>query len=125
MYGSQRRTWVVKFSDAFRGVAQGVRGQSSFYVHIAMAILVVLVAAFLRVSAAEWCLLVLCIAGVWTAELFNSSIEFLAKATDTQHNANLGAALDIASGAVLVMSIGSVVVGLIVLGPKLWVRFLI
>lgn len=120
MHGSTRRTWATKFTDAFRGVAAGVRGQSSFYVHIPMTILVVVVATTLKVDRLEWCLLVLCITGVWMAELFNSSIELLARAIDAEPNPNIGAALDIASGAVLLMSIGSVLVGLIVIGQRLW-----
>lgn len=116
----RRRTWVSKFSDAFRGVARGVVGQSSFYVHIPVAILVVAAAAVLGASTLEWCALILCIAGVLTAELFNSSIEFLARAVDTEFNENIGAALDIASGAVLVMSGGTVVVGLMIFCPKMF-----
>lgn len=108
------RTWFGKFQDAFRGVTSGIRGQSSFIVHIPVAIVVIAMASFFGVSRWEWCALVLCIVGVLTAELFNSAIEFLSRAVDTEYNENVGAALDIASGAVLVMSIGAVAVGLII-----------
>jgi diacylglycerol kinase len=115
------RGWTKKFADAFRGVALGVRGQSSFYVHFFMAAAVTVVAALLHVTLIEWCVLVLCIALVMTAEMFNSALERMAKAIDREHNPELGAALDIASAAVLVASLGAVVVGLMTLGVRLGV----
>ena len=42
------RTWYEKFRDAFRGVRSGMRGQSSFRVHIFVAIVVIVAAALLR-----------------------------------------------------------------------------
>lgn len=113
------RTWREKFRDAFRGVVLGIRGQTSFVVHLTAAVLVVFAAAGLRVSAGDWCLLLLCTAAVFTAELFNSAIERLARAVDHQHNEQIRDALDIASGAVLVAAIGAVLVGLTVFVPYL------
>lgn len=114
-----RRTWFQKFNDAFRGVALGTQGQSSFRVHLAITALVIAAAAFFRVQNLEWALLVMCIAGVLVAELFNSSIEWLAKAIDHDHNPLIGAALDIASGAVLLAAFGAVIAGLFVFAPHI------
>jgi diacylglycerol kinase len=94
-----------------------VFAQASFGVHLAAAVLVVATAAWLQVSRVEWCLLLLCIASVFTAELFNSALESLAKAVDQQHNEHLRDALDIASGAVLVAAMGAAAVGATVLLP--------
>ena len=87
--------------------------------HLVAAAAVIGVAAWLEVTAVQWGLLSLCIALVLTLELFNSSIESLARAIDRQHNENLRDALDIASGAVLVGSIGTAVVGMVILLPRL------
>ena len=70
-----QRTWYQKFRCAFRGLRVGVRGQSSFAVHFAAAGLAVLLAALLRVERMEWCVLMLCITIVLTAEMFNSALE--------------------------------------------------
>ena len=113
------RGWTNKFADAFRGVALGVRGQSSFYVHFIMTAAVIAVAAIVRVTTIEWCLLALCITLVLTAEMFNSALEYLARAVDREHNPDLGAALDIGSAAVLVASFGAVVIGVLILGVRL------
>ena len=91
-----RRTWYEKFRDAFRGVRTGMRGQSSFQVHIVMAIAVIGAGAALRVALWQWCVLLLCIGGVLTAEMFNSALERMAKVIDRDHNPTLGEALDTA-----------------------------
>ena len=120
------RTWMSKFSDAFRGVGLAVQGSSSFYVHVMMAIAVFVAAAVFQVSRTEWCLLILCITTVMAAEAFNSAIEWLAKAVDREHNPVLGNALDIASGAVLICAFGAATVGVLILGyhARAWLGFM-
>lgn len=110
-YGPPRRPWGRKFGDAFRGLWCGVRGQSSFVVHLLATVAVIIAAVVLRVAPWQWCVLLLCITLVLTAELFNSSLERMAKEVDRAHNPRLGEALDIASAAVLVASLGAAVIG--------------
>jgi diacylglycerol kinase len=113
------RTWAQKFRDAFRGVRCGMRGQLSFRVHIFMAFAVVVAATLLRAQLWQWCALLLCIAGVLTAEMFNSAMEHFAKAVEQNHNPRIGDALDTASAAVLIASIGSAIVGAIIFIERL------
>jgi len=108
------RSWYEKFRDAFRGVRSGMRGQSSFKVHIAVTVFVVVAAALLRCTLSEWCILLLCVGGVLTAEMFNSAIEHMAKAIDRNRNPDLGEALDTASAAVLFACVAAGFVGAIV-----------
>jgi diacylglycerol kinase len=116
---SFQRSWAGKFRDAFRGVKAGVRGQRSFFVHFSIAATVVVADAVLGVNTCEWCLLALCIAGVLTAEMFNSALESMAKAITGEINPHLGNSLDIGAAAVLTASIGAVVVGAIIFVPRL------
>ncbi len=112
---TQSRSWPRKFRDAFRGIAVGVRGQSSFLVHAFCAVTVVVVAALANVSAWQWCVLLLCIVIVFVAEMLNSALESMAKAIDGNFHPQLRDALDTASGAVLLAAIGAVIVGSIVM----------
>lgn len=114
------RTWSGKFADAFRGLALSVRTQSSFAAHIPVALAAVGLAAWLGVSAVEWCLVALAIGLVIMAEVFNTSIEALAKAVGRYPDDGIRDALDLASGGVFVAVITAVVIGLVVLGPRLW-----
>jgi diacylglycerol kinase len=118
---SPERSWVDKFRDAFRGVKAGVRGQSSFFAHFFAGAAVVAAGLVLGVSLMEWCLLLLCIAGVLTAEMFNSAFESMAKAITGESDPHLGNSLDIGSAAVLVASIGASIVGAIIFVHRLGV----
>ena len=103
--------WSRKFRNAFRGLRVGAWGQSSFYAHFAATLLVLIFAALLRVSPLEWCVLLLCIGLVLSAELFNSAFESGAKAITRDFDDDIRDALDIASAAVLVAAIFAALVG--------------
>jgi len=118
---SSIRHWTRKFGFALRGLSLGIRGQSSFLVHFLVALVVVAAGVLFGVGLLEWCLLLLCIAGVMTAELFNSALEEFAKAVSREQDPHIGAALDMSSGAVLVAAIGSALVGAIVFLHRLGV----
>ncbi len=118
--GPLPRTWRQKFRDAFRGIGCGMRGQTSFRVHIFMAATVILVAGLLQCSLLEWSVLLLCIAGVLTAEMVNSALEHMAKAISKDHDPQIGEALDTGSAAVLLASIGAAVIGAIIFIHRVW-----
>jgi diacylglycerol kinase len=111
---SSDRSWITKFRRAFRGAELGIRGQSSFFVHLFAAAAVIVAGSMLRVTRVEWCLLAICIAGVLTAEMFNSALESMARAITHEDNPHLGGALDIGSAAVLMAAIGAAAVGALV-----------
>src|SRR6188768_2103567 len=104
-----RRKWGDKFDDAFRGLKLGVRGHSSFFVHFFVAAATLLAAAVLCCDLAQWCLLLGCIGGVLTAELFNSAVETLFRGLDEETRERAWPALDIAAGAVLLASVTAAV----------------
>jgi diacylglycerol kinase len=108
------RSWAKKFRDAFRGVAVGVRGERSFRVHFVATVAVIVAGLLMGVARLEWCLLVLSIAVVLTAEMFNSALERMSRAITEEHDSHLADALDAGSAAVLLAAIGAAVVGGIV-----------
>jgi diacylglycerol kinase len=105
------RPWREKFRDAFLGIWFAVRSERSFVVHLPMAAVVLVAGIALQVSLVEGCLLGLCVTMVLAAEAFNTALERLARAIDREENADLAVALDIASGAVLIASIGAALIG--------------
>jgi diacylglycerol kinase len=92
----------------------GIRGHSSFFVHFFVAALVMLAAAVLRCNVTAWCILLLCIGMVFTAELFNSALETLFRNLDERTKTRAYPALDVAAGAVLIASLAAALVGGIV-----------
>ncbi len=119
-FGKPPFSWRRKFAYAFRGIARGMRGERSFPVHLAISAAVVAAAALLRCMLWEWCVLIIAIGGVLSAELFNSALERLANAITSDEHPDIRDALDIAAGAVFIASATSVVLGVAVLGLRAW-----
>lgn len=115
----RQRSWRLKFACALRGVKQGIRGQSSFFVHFFVAAMVVVAATVLKCDRIEWLALTIAIAMVLTAELFNSAVETLFRGLDEATQARVWPALDVAAGGVLLASLTASVIGLLILFPKL------
>ena len=116
---ARERPWRAKFHHALRGVKFGIRGHSSFFVHFFFTALVLATAGMLRCSLEQWCLLLLCIGGVLTAELFNSALETLFRGLDEATKERTWQSLDIAAGAVLLASLVAVFVGVLVFVQRL------
>ena len=115
------RTWVAKFSDAGRGVRVAVRGEVNFFVHFFLAVVAGVAGGIVELSDERWCLYILCVTIVLTAEMFNTAIEHLARAVTREQHPEIGDALDIASGAVLVAAIGAACVGVLIIAWPLTV----
>lgn len=107
------------FVNAFKGLACAVRDEGHMRVHVIAALAVVAAAAFFRVTAVEWSILVLCIGLVIAAEVFNSAIERLADVAQPHHDERIRLVKDMAAGAVLVLAVGAAVVGLVIFIPYL------
>ncbi|MCL2305744.1 MAG: diacylglycerol kinase family protein [Planctomycetaceae bacterium] len=108
------RTWKRKFQDAFQGLYQSVQQQSSYKVHFFFAFLVVFTGFLLNLDPVRWSLLVFCIIIVLAGEMLNTSIETLARAITEEYDENIARALNIASGAILVLSLGAATIGFVV-----------
>ncbi|MBX3411610.1 MAG: diacylglycerol kinase [Pirellulales bacterium] len=113
------RSWRLKFRDSLRGTRRGIRRESNFTIHLFTAALVIAAGAIFEIGLVEWCLVLLAIAVVLVTELLNTSIELLVKSLNTRHDPQIGEALDIAAGAVLVASFGAALVGGIVFVHRL------
>lgn len=107
----ESRSWFAKFRDAFAGIASAFYEERSFHVHLAFLVAVIGAGIWLRVSLVEGCLLGLCVTAVLVAEMMNTALEWMAREVVKEDNANVGRALDIGSGAVLLAAIGSAGVG--------------
>ncbi|MFM7207233.1 MAG: diacylglycerol kinase [Planctomycetaceae bacterium] len=114
-----KRSWLGKFADAFRGLFHAVSTEWSFAAHLPVAGAAIAAAAWLGISPVEWCLVVLAIGGVVAAEVFNTSVESLARALDRGPDQRIKDSLDTASAAVLVAVGAAILVGLVIFGPRL------
>ena len=111
--------WVEKFAVAGRGLNVAMSQEKSFVAHFVVTAVVIVAGFALGISKSEWCIIVLCMMAGLSTELLNTAIERLAKAITRETNPHIRDALDIASGAVLIITIGAVVLGSMVFLPKI------
>lgn len=105
------------FGHAFRGLKVLLQTQHNARIHALATVLVLAAGALLRLSPAEWALIVLAIVCVWATEALNTAIEFLVDLASPELHPLAAKAKDVAAGAVLVAAIGSLIVGVLVFGP--------
>ena len=115
---------IRSFGFAFSGLYQLVKSEPNARIHLAATILAVAGGFFLRISSAEWTVILIVIALVWAAEGFNTVVERLADHLFPEYHETARIAKDISAGAVLVCALAALACGLIIFLPKLTVLFL-
>lgn len=110
------------FRWAFRGIGLMLASQHNAWIHAVATLLVVAVAAWLRLAAWEWCAVVAAIVGVWTAEALNTALEFLADVASPEFHPLVEKAKDVAAGGVLIAALGATTIAALVLWPHLIAR---
>lgn len=110
------------FYYATKGILLAAK-QPNFRIQIFAAGVVVALGFWFSVTRTEWILLILCIGVVLAAEMFNSSIETLTDAVFPGQDKRAEQIKDLAAGAVWIVALASLVVGIIILGPKLIALF--
>ena len=108
------------FGFAFKGLGYVLRTQHNAWIHLVASGVVVGIALFLDLSRTDWCWLILAMGAVWCAEAFNTALEELANAVDSEPNPMIGRAKDAAAAAVLIAALAAAIIGVIILGPPLW-----
>ena len=113
------RKRIKSFDYAFKGIWTLLQSQHNAWIHAVATILVTFTSFALHITAQDWCWIIIAIISVWTAEGFNTSLEFLSDATTKELHPLIGKAKDVAAGAVLITAIGAAIIGILVLGPPL------
>ncbi|HIX26150.1 MAG TPA: diacylglycerol kinase family protein [Candidatus Barnesiella excrementigallinarum] len=111
------------FKYAGRGVARLIGKEHNAWIHCAAAVCVVVAGFFFRLSGLEWVAIVLCIGAVFAAEGFNSAIEALCDRVTPEYDEAIKQSKDLAAGAVLILAVMSVIVGLTIFVPKIILLF--
>lgn len=107
------------FNHAYRGLVYAVRTQRNMRFHVVVAAFVLVLSLLVGVSKLELAILVLVIAAVFVAEMFNTALEFAVDLVTREYHPLAKLAKDVSAGAVLVTSIAAVAVGYLILSDHL------
>ena len=119
-----RTTRIVRsFYFAFAGLAYLFRTQRNARIEMAIGLIACALGAWLRITRVEWAVIVFTIALVLILEGLNTAVEAAIDLASPSVHPLAKAAKDLAAGMVLIAAAASVAVGLLILGPPLWARF--
>lgn len=104
---------------ALDGIEYTINHERNFKIELFFAMAVTIMSFILKVSIIEWGILVLVISMVLALEMINTAIERCVDLVTKEYKELAKNAKDIAAGAVLVMSMFSVVIGIIIFLPKI------
>jgi diacylglycerol kinase len=99
-----------------------LRTQRNAWIHSVVAAAVFIAGIWLKLPARDWAVIVLTIAMVFAAEFMNTAIEAVVDLASPETHPLAKIGKDVGAAAVLVAAIASVLVGLLILGPPLWLK---
>ena len=116
----KKQNFSNTFKNARKGMRLSIKSERNIRVHLFTASLVLVTAYCLNFSIVKFCILLLTIAGVISAEMFNSAIEFSLDAIfQNRYCRMVGMAKDIAAGAVMLVTISAVMIGVLLFAPPI------
>ncbi len=110
---------AASFGYALAGWLYMLRRQKNTRIQSIASILVIAIALWLQISALELALIVLTITIVWMAEFLNAAVEAVIDLSSPEFHPMAKVGKDVASAAVLLGVIASIIIGLLILGPPL------
>lgn len=113
---------VRSFYFAFAGLAFLFRTQRNARIELAIGLAACAVGLWVGISRVEWAVVIFTIAVVLILEGLNTAVEAAIDLASPNVHPLAKAAKDLAAGMVLIASIASVGVGLLILGPPLWIK---
>ena len=104
---------------ACNGILYAFNTQSNMKRILVIALLVIIISAVFTLSFLEWAVIVMCLTISIFAEMVNTTTETIIDAHYCDEYSQIAKnAKDIAAGAVLIVSFGDIIIGLLIFMPK-------
>lgn len=110
---------INSFKYAIEGFVSSFKTERNMRIHILAMFVVVLLSIFFKIDKTEWCIIIIAIITVISAELFNTAIETVVDIISPEKNKKAKLAKDISAAGVLILAIGAFIIGIIIFVPKL------
>ena len=112
----------ISLGFSFKYAIEGMRivwHERNFKIQILLLVIALLLSLVLRLSRIQFALITVVGAAVLALEMINTALEVIADAVHPHFHPMIGLAKDISAGAVLVMSLAALIVGVVLFGPAL------
>ena len=133
LLGRRKKNEYIKFQgkEAFNksvghaidGIEYTINHERNIKIQILFGIIACILGFLLHISIIEWVILILVIAVILALELVNTAIERTVDLVTRDYHELAKASKDAAAGAVLIMSLFSVIIGIVIFVPKIIALF--
>ena len=120
----QHKNIKESFLGALEGLSVVLKTERNARIIFAIGIIAIIIGLILKVSPFEFMIVILVIVGVFICEVFNTLVENILDMVQPQTDPKIKILKDISSAAVLISSIGAVIIGFIIFLPKILALFL-
>jgi len=110
----------ISFGYAIEGIIFSFENGLHFKFHILTTVLVVFLGLIYSINSTEWLILILISAAVISAEAMNTAIEQTCNMLHPESHPTAKLAKHCAAGAVLILSLAAILIGLIIFIPKIF-----
>lgn len=120
----KKQNFKNTFKNARKGMSLSIKSERNIRIHLFVGTLVLITAYCLNFSINRFCIILMTIASVISAEMFNSAIEFsLDSIYHNKYSKMVGMAKDIAAGAVMLVTITAIMIGVMLFAPAIFSLF--
>lgn len=117
------RARLKSFGYALEGLIVLIKTQHNARIQFLCGIIVLIAGWWLSVGKIKFLFLIIAIAIVWFAEAMNTVFEILTSMISVRYSVKAKRAKDIAAAAVLIASLMAAMIGFMILGPPLLLKF--
>jgi diacylglycerol kinase len=119
----RRFSWKERansFSYAWQGIKGLLRTEHNSWIHLGLTLLVIPLAIYYGITRSEWMFLIIVMAMVWAAELFNTALEKSMDFISKENHPQIKLVKDLAAAAVLISALAALAVGAIIFIPRIF-----
>ena len=118
-----KNRFLVSVGHAMDGIEYTCRHERNFRIELVFTFFVFVASVFFIVSVMEWVILLLTIALVLVCEVINTAVERCVDLVTKEYHDLARIAKDVSAGAVFLVSLFSVVIGVSIFLPKIMIYF--
>jgi len=115
-------SWKARFKSfiyAWSGIKALLKTEHNAWIHLGATIAVIMLSIEFSITSTEVIALIIAIALVWMAELFNTAIEKSIDFVSTEIHPQIRIIKDLSAAAVFITAIAAACIGLIIFIPKI------
>lgn len=114
-----KRSFSKSIYNCLEGISYVIKNEPNFRREIVLGIIALILSYILKISKTEYIIVLIMISLVLTTEIINTSIERVVDLYTKEYNSLAKIAKDVSAGSVLVVSIFSLIIGIIIFIPKI------